>query len=127
MCNFSGADLGIDSDGFFELEHQPKSVAVIGGGYIGKQKLDMYCMELIWENVEFHQSTDWSIDWLIAWLIVRLIDWLIDFCLIDWLIDLLVFIKCFSSSFDSRILGLCCAFFFFICRGGDLRNVQEFR
>lgn len=31
----SGADLGITSDGFFELEQQPKKVAIIGGGYIG--------------------------------------------------------------------------------------------
>jgi glutathione-disulfide reductase len=30
-----GADLGITSDGFFELVEQPKRVAVIGGGYIG--------------------------------------------------------------------------------------------
>ncbi|ORZ02423.1 hypothetical protein BCR43DRAFT_554903 [Syncephalastrum racemosum] len=30
-----GAELGIDSDGFFDLEKQPKSVAVIGTGYIG--------------------------------------------------------------------------------------------
>ncbi|NRA63917.1 MAG: glutathione-disulfide reductase [Pseudobacteriovorax sp.] len=30
-----GADLGITSDGFFDLEHQPKKVAVIGAGYIG--------------------------------------------------------------------------------------------
>lgn len=29
-----GADLGIDSDGFFALEHQPERVAVIGAGYI---------------------------------------------------------------------------------------------
>jgi len=29
-----GADLGITSDGFFELEEQPKKVAVVGGGYI---------------------------------------------------------------------------------------------
>ena len=29
-----GADLGITSDGFFELEQQPKRVAVIGAGYI---------------------------------------------------------------------------------------------
>ena len=29
-----GADLGITSDGFFELEKQPKKVAVIGAGYI---------------------------------------------------------------------------------------------
>lgn len=30
-----GADLGIDSDGFFELGERPQRVAVIGGGYIG--------------------------------------------------------------------------------------------
>ncbi|MCY7295346.1 glutathione-disulfide reductase [Alteromonas sp. a30] len=29
-----GADLGIDSDGFFALNEQPKRVAVVGGGYI---------------------------------------------------------------------------------------------
>lgn len=29
-----GAELGIDSDGFFELDHLPKSAAVIGAGYI---------------------------------------------------------------------------------------------
>lgn len=29
-----GADFGITSDGFFELEQLPKNVAVIGGGYI---------------------------------------------------------------------------------------------
>jgi len=30
-----GAELGITSDGFFQLTAQPKRVAVIGGGYIG--------------------------------------------------------------------------------------------
>jgi glutathione reductase (NADPH) len=30
-----GADLGITSDGFFELSELPRKVAVIGGGYIG--------------------------------------------------------------------------------------------
>ncbi len=30
-----GAELGITSDGFFQLTDQPKRVAVIGGGYIG--------------------------------------------------------------------------------------------
>ncbi|CDK29141.1 unnamed protein product [Kuraishia capsulata CBS 1993] len=30
-----GAGLGIDSDGFFALEEQPKRVAVVGAGYIG--------------------------------------------------------------------------------------------
>ena len=29
-----GASLGIDSDGFFDLEDQPKRVAVVGAGYI---------------------------------------------------------------------------------------------
>ncbi|KAI7899096.1 glutathione-disulfide reductase [Cokeromyces recurvatus] len=33
--NIPGAELGITSDGFFELEHQPKRVAVVGTGYIG--------------------------------------------------------------------------------------------
>jgi len=33
--NVPGAELGISSDGFFELEKQPKRVAVIGSGYIG--------------------------------------------------------------------------------------------
>jgi glutathione reductase (NADPH) len=30
-----GAELGISSEGFFELERQPANVAIIGGGYIG--------------------------------------------------------------------------------------------
>ncbi|KAF3993708.1 hypothetical protein FT662_00421 [Candidozyma haemuli var. vulneris] len=30
-----GAELGINSDGFFQLEKQPKSVAIVGAGYIG--------------------------------------------------------------------------------------------
>lgn len=33
--NIPGAELGIDSDGFFDLEKQPERVAVIGTGYIG--------------------------------------------------------------------------------------------
>eukprot|EP00211_Chloroparvula_japonica_P003284 CAMPEP_0119121180 /NCGR_PEP_ID=MMETSP1310-20130426/1930_1 /TAXON_ID=464262 /ORGANISM="Genus nov. species nov., Strain RCC2339" /LENGTH=450 /DNA_ID=CAMNT_0007110729 /DNA_START=43 /DNA_END=1395 /DNA_ORIENTATION=- len=32
--SFDGSDLAIDSDGFFDLETQPKKVAVIGAGYI---------------------------------------------------------------------------------------------
>ncbi len=32
--NIPGAELGIDSNGFFELASQPKKVAVIGAGYI---------------------------------------------------------------------------------------------
>ncbi|ODQ78710.1 hypothetical protein BABINDRAFT_39032 [Babjeviella inositovora NRRL Y-12698] len=30
-----GAELGTDSDGFFKMETQPKTVAVVGAGYIG--------------------------------------------------------------------------------------------
>ena len=33
--DITGAELGIDSDGVFELTHLPESVAIIGGGYIG--------------------------------------------------------------------------------------------
>jgi NADPH-glutathione reductase (EC 1.8.1.7) len=33
--HIEGAEYGITSDGFFELEDLPKKVAVIGGGYIG--------------------------------------------------------------------------------------------
>ena len=29
-----GAELGIDSDGFFELAQRPQRVTVVGGGYI---------------------------------------------------------------------------------------------
>lgn len=32
---FKGAEHVIDSDKFFEIEELPKSVVVIGGGYIG--------------------------------------------------------------------------------------------
>ena len=32
--DIEGAELGIDSDGFFALEHQPRRVAVVGAGYI---------------------------------------------------------------------------------------------
>lgn len=32
-----GASLGIDSDGFFDLESQPKRVAVVGAGYIATE------------------------------------------------------------------------------------------
>lgn len=35
--NIPGQELGIDSDGFFELKTQPKRVAVVGGGYIGTE------------------------------------------------------------------------------------------
>ncbi len=32
--NVPGAEYGITSDGFFELQQQPKKIAVVGGGYI---------------------------------------------------------------------------------------------
>lgn len=35
MPPIPGAELGITSDGFFNLQEQPEKVAVIGGGYIG--------------------------------------------------------------------------------------------
>lgn len=34
MPDFPGAEMAINSDGFFELEEQPKRAVVIGGGYI---------------------------------------------------------------------------------------------
>lgn len=34
LKDIPGAELGITSDGFFELEEQPAKVAVVGGGYI---------------------------------------------------------------------------------------------
>ena len=32
--NISGAHLGMTSDGFFDLDHQPKKIAIVGAGYI---------------------------------------------------------------------------------------------
>jgi len=37
-----GAELGITSDGFFELEKQPKKVAVVGAGYIAIEMAGMF-------------------------------------------------------------------------------------
>ncbi|CAN6643724.1 glutathione reductase [Trichomonascus vanleenenianus] len=37
-----GAELGITSDGFFELPTQPKKVAVVGAGYIGIELAGMF-------------------------------------------------------------------------------------
>jgi len=37
-----GAEHSINSDGFFELEEQPKRVAVIGGGYIGVEMAGIF-------------------------------------------------------------------------------------
>ena len=39
--NLSGAGLGITSDGFFELEHRPEKVAVVGSGYIAVELAGM--------------------------------------------------------------------------------------
>lgn len=33
--NIEGAELGITSDEFFELEETPKKAVIVGGGYIG--------------------------------------------------------------------------------------------
>jgi glutathione reductase (NADPH) len=40
--NVEGAHLGITSDGFFELETQPKKVAVVGAGYIAVELAGMF-------------------------------------------------------------------------------------
>ena len=40
--NIPGADLGITSDGFFELEKQPKKVALVGAGYIAIELAGMF-------------------------------------------------------------------------------------
>ncbi|KAI7356817.1 Glutathione [Hortaea werneckii] len=40
--NVPGAELGITSDGFFELEKQPKKVAVVGAGYIAIEMAGMF-------------------------------------------------------------------------------------
>ncbi|KAL9097237.1 MAG: hypothetical protein Q9165_000664 [Trypethelium subeluteriae] len=40
--DIAGADLGINSDGFFELERQPKRVAIIGAGYIAVEMAGMF-------------------------------------------------------------------------------------
>lgn len=37
-----GEELGFDSDGFFDLEKQPKKVAVVGGGYIAVEMAGMF-------------------------------------------------------------------------------------
>jgi glutathione reductase (NADPH) len=37
-----GAELGITSDGFFELEQQPKRVAIVGAGYIAVEFAGMF-------------------------------------------------------------------------------------
>lgn len=37
LPDIPGAELGISSDGFFELETQPKKVAVVGAGYIATE------------------------------------------------------------------------------------------
>lgn len=36
LPNIPGIEHCINSDGFFALSEQPKSVAVVGGGYIGE-------------------------------------------------------------------------------------------
>lgn len=39
--NIPGAELGIDSNGFFELQEQPRRVAVVGAGYIAVELAGM--------------------------------------------------------------------------------------
>lgn len=40
--NIPGAELGITSDGFFELEKQPKKVVLVGAGYIAVEMAGMF-------------------------------------------------------------------------------------
>jgi glutathione reductase (NADPH) len=40
--NLSGAQLGITSNGFFELDSQPKRVAIVGAGYIGVELASIF-------------------------------------------------------------------------------------
>lgn len=40
--NVPGSEFGINSDGFFELEHQPKKVAIVGAGYIAVEFAGMF-------------------------------------------------------------------------------------
>lgn len=40
--NIPGSELGITSDGFFDLEKQPKKVALIGAGYIAVEMAGMF-------------------------------------------------------------------------------------
>lgn len=40
--NIPGADYGINSDGFFEIEKQPKKVALVGAGYIAVEFAGMF-------------------------------------------------------------------------------------
>lgn len=40
--SIEGAELGITSDGFFDLETQPKKVAVVGAGYIAVEMAGMF-------------------------------------------------------------------------------------
>ena len=37
-----GAELGITSDGFFDLKQQPKSILVVGAGYIGVEMAQIF-------------------------------------------------------------------------------------
>ncbi len=41
--SIEGAEQGITSDGFFELEQQPKRVAVVGSGYIAVELAGVFC------------------------------------------------------------------------------------
>jgi glutathione reductase (NADPH) len=40
--NIPGSEYGIDSDGFFEIEKQPKKVALVGAGYIAVEFAGMF-------------------------------------------------------------------------------------
>ena len=40
----SGMEHGITSDGFFELEHQPKNIAIVGSGYIAAEIANVFLL-----------------------------------------------------------------------------------
>ncbi|KAF2086086.1 hypothetical protein K490DRAFT_58076 [Saccharata proteae CBS 121410] len=42
LPDIPGKELCIDSDGFFDIEHQPKKVCVVGAGYIGVEMSGMF-------------------------------------------------------------------------------------
>lgn len=66
-----GAELGIDSDGFFALKTQPKSVAVVGAGYIAIELAGMLQdfgvdTALVYRNDTFLRAFDASLSETLA-------------------------------------------------------------
>ena len=64
--NISGAHLGMTSDGFFDLDNQPKKIAIVGAGYIAVEFAGLLNtlgseVSLILRNNEFLRHFDQSI------------------------------------------------------------------